>query len=1232
MTWTTAQQAAIDSRGQTLLLSAAAGSGKTAVLVERIIRRLLDSTVPLDITNLLVVTFTKVAAAEMRSRIGEALCRVLEGEENLQAERQLALLPSANISTMHAFCQSVIHQYFYTIDLDPKFKIGGQDELDLLRQDVLEKLFLSYYETNSDFSPQFYRLIEMFASDRDDTGLMAIVERFYDFARSNPWPKQWLDEVQKAYCIPKTATMDTLFWGTMVKEEIHFALQEQGEIYDSLVSRLTMEEGPADYIDLFKAEQEMIKAACGASNWEDLYKAIRAISFGRLPSKRAVSEIEKEQREIFRAARDIAKKTIKELQNKYFTVTGEEWLAGLRDLYPLVQGLVKIIGDFADAYQRAKQEKGCIDFSDLEHFCLRILLAPTATSDAIEPSVAALELRAKFKEVLVDEYQDTNGVQELITSLVSEPDNRFMVGDVKQSVYRFRLADPTLFMNKYKAFSEEKTALRRRIDLSKNFRSDATILEAVNFVFGQIMTMKTAEMDYGDREKLYPGRVKPENRPDNWVGGAVEVHILDRKVGTSGEIDSEEQRELSAFEEEAQIITARLVDLKKAGLTVERKDGTAEALTWRHMVVLLRSPKSRLDSLLTAFRAAGVPAYAEQRGGYFAAVEVEVMWSLLQCIDNPEQDLAMAAVLRSPIVGLSAERLGALRLSGTDTLWQLLPAYTELLDKNEEREKLEAFATHMEKWRTYARRHSVASLLRLLYEDTGYMEYASGMPGGAVRQANLQALYDRARAYETTDFRGLFRFLRFLEKMRNDGMDLAPGQVLSEGADVVRIMSIHKSKGLEFPVVVVANLGKSFSQQDQRSMALFHKKWGIGLKQHDPEWNLIYPSLAWHAIRHQLAMENKAEEERVLYVAMTRAKDKLILTGHSADLVADRERWRYRTDNHERMSDSQIINSRSYLDLIMNALAYHQDTIAWANLGSGGERKYVVGGWEITAYGGQSVAVETPGRRDERLLAVEKGQQTGTTIPEWLPKQLQWQYPYAGAIIMAAKLSVTEVKRMAQSQLQQDADQELSTHLIEPSKLDRRDGIMKDDAFAQQPNFLQPADVENRTGADRGTALHRIMQYIDLQGDLSRAGLRQQLIELVAGGMLRDEELPQQAMQKIEAFFESSVGRRLVAADRNWRELPFGLLVPASQFTEKTADSDEIFIQGVIDCLFAEPDGLVLVDYKSDRLTDEKQFLKRYAVQLQLYRQAAERIMALPIKEIYIYSFNLGRTIRLDES
>ncbi|WP_292018308.1 helicase-exonuclease AddAB subunit AddA [Megasphaera sp. UBA4382] len=1226
MAWTHEQQEAINSRGQTLLLSAAAGSGKTAVLVERIIRRLLDQIAPVDITEMLVVTFTKAAAAEMRERIAAALASKLTEEDSERAERQLALMPSAHISTLHSFCQAVIRRYFYKIDVDPRFTIAGTEELILLQHQVLEDVFLSYYE-DPDKAQILYPLAEMFGDEHGDDILMEEIIRIYHFSRSLPWPDAWLDKAVADYAVADDARLDDLPWCQPIKKRAHSQissiLERLRQILPGLEARPALEKG----YQQIQNEYVMLQSIQDKTSWEELRQAVRAVNYDRLASLRKLDEDDKEFWEQCKKVRTSCKKQFTAMRDMWFVPSGRDWLDGLRSMEPYITGLVQLTKDFAEAYGQAKKEKSWVDFNDLEHFCLQILLDPVSTPEHIIRSDAAEELRHTFKEILMDEYQDTNGVQEMIARLIACPDNRFMVGDIKQSIYRFRLADPTLFLEKYRAYSRDDRAEQRCIDLARNFRSDRHILEAINDVFSRIMTTETAGMPYGERERLYAGR--KECTDDSWLGGTVEVRLLDTGGSddtgaeddqpselVSDELAGDGEDERTAFEKECQMVARCLIDMKHSGQCIQRKDSSMEPVSWRHMVVLLRSLKNKAQVMARIFQEAGIPVYADESGGYFAAIEVQVMLALLRCIDNPEQDLPMAAVLRSPLVKMDESALACLHLTGDGTLWQKLPAYVQTLS-DEDATPLRDFMRHLEQWRTFSRRASVAELLQRLYEDTGYIHFVGGMPGGAVRQANLRALYERARQYEEAGYRGLFRYLQLIDKMQEDELDLAPAKVLGEGEDVVRIISIHKSKGLEFPVVVVADMGKQFNETDISKDILLHKSLGIGLRQFDTEWRISYPDFIWSGLREQLAWEGRAEEQRVLYVAMTRARDKLILTGTVKDMGKAWKHWQ---------KEGSPSEGKSYLDWLMPLFAGADQ---WKQTNekvmAGLESDEMHGLWRLALYHQiptlEEVAPDIS--LDSPLQQVRRGEPVGALIPGWMEQTLSWHYPWPKATGTAAKYSVSEIKRQYQLQHQDEWEEERELAAT-GAGADR-----EEDVFGRLPAWMDGRE-EEETGARRGTIVHKIMQYLDIRADMNRNDIDAQLRSWQAQELFTAEEVSMAYLPPILAFCHSPLSRRMASSDRILREYPFSILLPAGGLLPDAEPGEEILVQGVIDCLFREGDGWVLIDYKTDRLDDADAFIKRYGVQISLYRQAVEKISGRPVREAYMYSFRLGTAIRVE--
>ncbi|WP_094603046.1 ATP-dependent helicase/nuclease subunit A [Sporomusa silvacetica DSM 10669] len=1242
------QQAAIETRNHNLLVAAAAGSGKTWVLVERIISRIIAPDERLSVDSLLVVTFTNAAANEMRSRIGEALNTVLRQPEltdvelRRHVERQLVLLSAANISTLHAFCQGIVRQYFYLLAIEPNFRVANDTEVTLIKSDVLEAVFEeSYMQADTDFM----MLIEHYGDEVNDNSLAGLVLKLYEFSRSHPWPENWLTGLPSAFLLPPEATFDETPWSALVRDKIVLDWEEARQQLLALMAEVGRPGKPTAYAQTFAEDIQIIDNLLVAAqlSWAALSKALEEVSFPRIAS--VGKEVPKEIKDYFQGQRNKAKKRITDARAFYFERSGAELVADLRQVEPLMAALVQLVKNFALRFSLAKQEKGIVDFNDLEHLCLEVLRAADSGQEETKPSPVALQLKARFREIMVDEYQDTNRVQEEIIRLVAscEQPNLFLVGDVKQSIYRFRLAEPALFMDKYHGYQSGERVGCKRIDLSKNFRSRSGVLHAVNFLFAQLMTERTAELDYGPAEQLNPGPDYPVTA-GNSLEGPVEIIIIDReKAGdesladegeaiSSPESESEgessqlgdgiPEEELSAFEQEAVLIARRIQELINSGcLAFDKQAGGYRPLLYRDIVILLRSVRGKAQALQDRLRQNGIPCYAELDSGYFSETEISIMLALLQVIDNPHQDIPMAAVLRSPLVGLTGDELAEIRLClAQGSLWAAVQAYSHTQAVSH---KVQDFLAKLTTWRNLARRKGVAELIWRIYQDTGYYDYVGGMPGGILRQANLRALYDRARQYEATNFRGLFRFLRFVERLKNKDSDLSVARALGESEDVVRVMSIHKSKGLEFPVVIVADMGKNFNLMDTTGLVLCHKELGVGPYVTLPELRFRYPTPARWGIAHKLELETKAEEQRILYVALTRAREKLILVGSAKKLSQRCAAWcRAVGEPQAKLPVSQVIKAKSYLDWVGMAVARHTDGEAIRQYGECTNQPVTALAGQLSAWNIKIVKladgkplVQASQADDTLLAAVRRLEPVDCdTDTRWVDTLLKWHYPCTDAVSKPAKLSVSEIKRRLEL-----VEREESEIVFAP----------KPSTVHARPRFLQA--VSQLTPVEYGVMLHTVMQHIDLAGEFSNQAITELASALEVRQILPTGQAAEVDAGLINAFFASQLGRRLMKANEVWREMPFSLLLPAEKFYPDLQDCrEQIFVQGIIDCLFAEDDGLVLIDYKTDSAAGADELVTKYAAQLSMYALAIERILGRPVKEQYIYAFRLGREIKLD--
>ena len=1228
-TWTDDQWRAIATSGKDILVAAAAGSGKTAVLVERIIKKITSVNNPVDVDRLLVVTFTNAAAAEMRKRIGEALEKeIAKSPSSLHLRRQLTLLNRASISTLHSFCLNVLRKYYYYIDLDPGFRIADETEAELLMEEVMEELFEEQYSLEN--NECFYDLVDRYSDDRSDIELQLLIRKLYDFSRSYPWPTEWLEQIVQAYDIDDISEIDELSWMKDLREDIKIQLQGCRELLNRALEITKQPGGPAPYADNINLNQQLIQDLLFASeqSWQNIYEVMQTASFGKLKPCKG-DEYLKTMQENVKGLREKAKDQFEKIKDELFSRKPEYFLKDIQEMKPVVETLIELVKEFSNRYEIVKKEKGIVDFADLEHFCLQILKNEMSTAGGLVPSEVAESYRDLFQEVLVDEYQDTNLVQETIIKLVSCSNNLFMVGDVKQSIYRFRLAEPHLFLTKYRLFQKEDSeeCAGIRIDLSKNFRSRAEVLAGTNFIFKQIMNKTVGEIEYDDDAELKLGNL---NYPESEETKA-ELLLIDRKdKSTEKEVnddgDDEDESisadivELETVQLEARVIGLKIKELIEKPYKVTDKSGNERNVTYRDIVILLRS-MPWAETIMEEFKELGIPVYAELSTGYFEATEVTVMLSLLKIIDNPYQDIPLAAVLRSPIVGLTEEQLAMIRIHDKNNgFFESVKSYIRSGANHELAGKLDLFYKELKAWRTRARQGALSELIWQLYRDTGYFDYVGGLAGGKQRQANLRALYDRSKQYEETSFRGLFRFLRFIERMQDRGEDLGTARALGEQEDVVRMMTIHKSKGLEFPIVFVAGLGRQFNMQDLRKKVLLHKELGFGSKLVNPKLRITYPTLPLLAMKRRLQMELLAEEMRVLYVALTRAKEKLYLVGTVKDMEKTMDKWNSEIDEDEWLLPDYVrAKAKCYLDWIGPALIRHPDCTVLSAKEYANEISSHSSKWEVNVLNAENFpkdSSESVKQNLELLSDIENWRAVPieSAMKNDVYHQLSWNYPFMQAQIKRSKQSVSEIKSRKQV-----TDAYADTALIQRFRAPLQD----------RPKFLQQKSL---TAAEKGTAMHMVMQHIDLRADITPESLANLLASMVIKELLTEEQSTVIEIDSIIQFFETPLGQRLVKADKVRREVPFSLALPAKDAYPDWAEEDtaHVLVQGVIDCVFKDDNGVVLIDYKTDTITGrfkneeiaKKTLEERYRLQIDLYAKALQDIWKLPSVEKYLFLFD----------
>ncbi|MBR0639982.1 helicase-exonuclease AddAB subunit AddA [Bacillus safensis] len=1218
-TWTDDQWEAIVSEGQDILVAAAAGSGKTAVLVERLIRKMTRPEDPVDVDRLLVVTFTNASAAEMKHRITEALEKELaKNPGSLHMRRQLSLMNRANISTLHSFCLQVLRTFYYEIDLDPGFRLADQTEGELLGDEVLDELFEDEYKAGK---PSFFELVDRYTSDRHDLDLQWLVKKIYEFSRSHPSPEQWMRAFLSLYDVDVQTKVEQLPFYPYIKEDLSLVFRSCLELLERALALSKEPGGPApraeNFIDDLEQVNELIRHQ---DDFEKLYELVPNINFKRLKTCKG-DEYDPVLLEKATDARNQAKKQLEKLKDEYFMRSPAQHLKSLAEMKPVVETLVELVIQFGQRFEKAKQEKSIVDFSDLEHYCLRILAEQDAEGNLIETE-AAKYYQQQFEEVLVDEYQDTNLVQETILKLVSKGEyaadgNLFMVGDVKQSIYRFRLAEPMLFLNKYKQFTPDGKETGKRIDLNKNFRSRSDVLDSTNFLFKQLMGETVGEIEYDEQAELKLGASYPES--EDTTTEMLLVHLDQQEAETD-----EEREELETVQLEARVIAKKIRELVERPFQVyDAKQQMTRNLQYRDIVILLRS-MPWAPQMMEELKKQGIPVYANLSSGYFEATEVSVILSLLKVIDNPYQDIPLAAVLRSPLVHLDENEMALIRTSDKKgTYYDAVKAFMSVTHSDHPTcKKLERFFRLLRKWRDFSMNHSVAELIWEVYRDTQYLDYVGGMPGGKQRQANLRALYDRSKQYEKAAFRGLFRFLRFIERMQERGDDLGAAKTFSETEDVVRMMTIHSSKGLEFPIVFTAGLGRNFNMMDLNQSYLLDKELGFGSKYIHPELRISYATLPLVAMKKKMRKELLSEELRVLYVALTRAKEKLFLVGSVKNQVKALNKWQNAATGEDwLLPDFERYQSKTYLDFIGPALIRHQAMSSILE-----ETGDVVlshpSAFTISFTQASDLLKEDMSLEKEQQDEVVQALMEGLPVEEYgdadekVAERLSWRYPYLAASQVGTKQSVSEIKRM----------KEIQDEYSVPSSLRKARATLYD-----RPAFMKKKAL---TAAEQGTAMHTVMQHIVLPSDepYDDSRIQQLLDSLQQRDLLTNEQVQSIDQEGIAAFFSTSIGQKLRKADWVKREVSFSMVLPVKEvYSHIDAEGEPVLIQGMIDCLFETDGKLYLLDYKTDRVqgrfTDGLEaavpiLKKRYETQIALYAKAVERLTNRTLEEKILYFFD----------
>lgn len=1169
-TWTPEQLSAIEARGGTLLVSAAAGSGKTAVLSERVIRLLTDPVHPIDADRLLIVTFTKAAAAEMKQRIGDKLSALLganPGDRRLQ--RQRLLLDQAHISTVHSFCSDLMRNHFHRLGLSPTFRVATEDEMLLLSGKVMDELSEEMYRSlRTDPEPGMAELAELFSDDRGDRRLGETVSRLYEYIRSYPFPESWLKEHAALYRddapIRETPWGKVLFryaaemaeYGVMLAEGALSTARQDAAVAKAYTPALM-----GDLTHLARIHQ-----AAEQEDWDGLVHLLQTYSAGRMSPARKADERIKEQA---KAMREAVRKQISDLA-KIFDQPERDARAELNAQYPVIRALNRLVSEYGDRLTALKKEKNMVDFGDLEHGALKLLVEQT--EDGCRPTALAEELRAEFDEVMVDEYQDTNRTQELIFQAISRnEENLFLVGDVKQSIYRFRQASPELFIgrrDRYRLFSPGYPLFPATILLGKNFRSRTGVTGISNFLFRQLMSRSVGEVTYDHNEALVPQAVYPP---------------MDEPEVTLAVMETPDEEDVHP---EARWIAKKIQTMIRDGAAVQ-DHGVSRPAQYRDFCILLRSASGHADAYLEEFRRCGIPCTGDVQNGFFGQREVMFLLSLLRIIDNPVQDIPLLAVMCAPVYGFTPDELAQIRMAVPKR-----PLYEAVKTKAASGDvKTRDFLDELARWRRYAAAGTTRQLIQRIFTEKQLESVTLAMPDGDVRLANLRLLAEYAGTYEQAGYRGLSGFIRYIDRLQEQRGDLAAASVLSEQANVVRVMTIHRSKGLEFPFVFLADCARAFNKQSLMGDLLLHPRLGAALRRRDPANGVRYHTVAYDAVRQELERDELSEQMRVLYVALTRARERLFMTCtlKNPENVIAQLASQLRGD--EPVPPSAVQKAKSFAEWLILGLLRHPDAGWLRNMGSARELSVIEEPCRLTVEAWKAPPVAAESASDTQLPPPDE---------EMLKRLRQRLSPMADS-----GLSRVPVKAGISALAEEVQEMTYAT--------------------AARPAFLSAAGL---TPAERGTAMHTFLQFADYHAAAQDpAG---ELARLAAQGYLTAAQQQAVPVKKAAALFGSPLGRRILRAKTVHREVRFFLEYPAAEYDPNVTDREAmIVLQGVADCVLEEENRLILIDFKTDRVKDPAVLVQRYARQLHLYKRALEQCFDKPVAEMIIYSTELEQQIPL---
>lgn len=1166
--WTSSQKNAINLRNGTVLVSAAAGSGKTAVLVQRIIEGITDNKKPCSADRLLVATFTNAAASEMRERISLEIARMIDGNpENAYLRKQQILLKRAKISTIDSFCNDIVRENFYRLGISPNFRISDDNETLILRENAIDNVMDRLYEEGS---KEFLNLVELFSKDRDDVNLVRIIEQLYNFMRAYPFPDEWMSNIVSLY--EEVDNVCDTVWGEVMVNYLEDTLDYLIELTNISIELCRQDKKIEDaYLEVLKSDMvnlSVVMRAAEAKSWNGIVKALQF-------------EFDKQKKQLRGYNDDIVKikivnnrKYVKDVVKKlksYFCMYEDKVKQDNKKIKDIVTELFYIVKLFDDEFQKIKSERNVADFGDLEYWMIKLLVKKK--NGYYEKSQVAIELSEQFDEIMIDECQDINETQSMIFKMLSKDEkNLFMVGDVKQSIYGFRQAMPEIFLKRKEAYSEyyakeEKYPLK--VILDKNFRSRRGVLDTVNFIFKQLMSKNLGDMDYTEEEKLKYGSNYPESNDEE-----TEIHIIETQK------DEEKSKNTIEAKEIAKIISKMISE----GKLIHDSQGS-HRVTYRDFCILLRSANKHAADYAKELYNCGIPVWCDANGKFFGTVEISVMISLLRIIDNPIQDIPLISVLVSPIYGFTPDDLARLRINDRN-----IPIYFALKQFKENGDKrCKKFLDDLDEYRRLSVMLRPNKLINYIYDKTGYLAIVQAMENGELRLANLRMLVEYAGKYEGDTYKGLSGFIRFIDKLQEQKSDLTPASSISETANVVRIMSIHRSKGLEFPICILAGCSRNFNSN--REEVMVHNKLGLGIKLRNSNNTLHYPTVIRQAISLELKRDGLSEELRVLYVALTRAREKLIIIMTVDNLESKVNK--IMLGNEERISPYLLRSMNSFGDWILCAMLRHPS--AKKLVGSMGMDGCLVimndvSDWKIKLVGSFAHEHNIENIKDEETPKINND------ILKLVTNRFDYLYPYQDLKNVPVKVAASQISHG-----------DMWSKYIATSK----------------PSFLLKSSL---TGAESGTAIHQFLQFADYKNSVQDFDV--EILRLLDKGFLSEEQIKVINKKQILKFLNSELGKRILSSDDLKREYRFSVRVPIEEYDKRFVDinaNDNIVLQGAIDCVFEENGEYIIVDYKTDIVNESKQLVEKYRNQLEIYKYAFEKCNGCKVKECIIYSFTLGK-------